>query len=348
MSAPFVNTRVKVVGTSKVDLNDQEGVAVSYSAEAMRYTVLLDNGRSVALKVANLVPVGEPGEARASSTGSGTWFPGAAGAGIPSMDQLISVLPGWLRDKVLRGEIPSIDDLSRIFPPGVTATHVGCVGILFLLMLFKFGMLRTLLLFSILGFIFYSGFAAFSRAGGGLSGITCAATEIGERLSRYIHTSTQRHIAPNLALGGLGAALLAVMYFMFTGDNAPHISGSVLSSPRFDAEEAYIRGYDDAVAGRPLQWSSHAQDFSATETSYNIPPNSYNPGPSRNQSLFGGFGFGKLITLGILAKQIYSLGAIPGAGWDINYARANLMNMSAMQKGFMALMVLRLVGMSPI
>jgi hypothetical protein len=360
MSAPFINTRVKIDGTSKSELNGQQGTATSYNSESMRYTVMMDNGQPVALKVVNLIPIGEAGQAGASGGGGGGGgFPGMAGMGMPDISQMLNQLPvpAWLKEKLTRGETPTMDDLRRLLPPGVTAMHVGAVAASFLLMFFKFGIIKTVILFALLGFIAYAGFGAFSEAGGGVSGLKAAGTAVGERLSAEVEKRTQRNIPPNLALGALGAALLAAMYYIFLTGGSAAPSFQPYSAPPYPglaARDAYGRGYDDAQGGKTEDWSRHADEFSGSSmgsmgSSMGSMGSSMGMQPTQSSGgMFAGFGFGKMFSLAILGKQIYSLGSVPGGGWDINFARVNVMNMSAMQKGMMMFMVARLVGMSPI
>ena len=47
--------RIRVVGTSKAELNDSAGVALKWDAQRQRYTVKLKDGRQVALKEQNVV-----------------------------------------------------------------------------------------------------------------------------------------------------------------------------------------------------------------------------------------------------------------------------------------------------
>lgn len=79
MSEPFVGKTVKVVGTSKVELNGSTGVALDYDRDKGRYTVQLENGGRVALKPVNLelapaatpsAGAGKPTASASSSTAS--------------------------------------------------------------------------------------------------------------------------------------------------------------------------------------------------------------------------------------------------------------------------------------
>ena len=80
------------------------------------------------------------------------------------------------------------------------------------------------------------------------------------------------------------------------------------------------------------------------------------PSPPLRPASRGGPTMGMLGMIGpiILGKQIFDLGRCPGIPigspgfWDWRLCIAQLKNLSGMRKGFMALMVLRILGMSPI
>ena len=364
MSAPFVNRRVKVTGTSKTELNGQTGQARSYNASAMRYTVLLDSGISVALKPVNLLPDGTEDD----GVGSGG-MPGMAGMpGMPDMSQLIELLPSWLKEKLQRGQTPDMSDLLRLLPPGVTIPHVGLVVVLFIVLVLKFGLLKTGLLFAILSYLVYSGYGAFTRAGGGVACMKAAAEAAGQEASGKIRAVSLQVSGVNLpakmAQGALVAVLVALLYFiLFSGAEANTSAASYspgyrdhhnsFASRVLSLEQAYRLGHADGVAGVDSEfgWSKNAppQD---DDYDYMPPPphrEQYSaPGSGGGGGLSSLFSFGKLFTVGMLGKQVHGLGSQPGGGWSKDLAVANLMNMGAVQKGFMALMVMRLFGMSPI
>mmetsp|Transcript_4078 Transcript_4078/g.6320 ORF Transcript_4078/g.6320 Transcript_4078/m.6320 type:complete len:349 (+) Transcript_4078:74-1120(+) len=348
MSAPYINRRVRVVGTSQPELNNQEGRATAYNTEKMRYTVLLDNGRSVALKPANLSPAGSEDEDSGHS-GMGGGFPGMGGgfpgmSGMPDLSQLLNNLPPWLRTMLMRGQLPSMGDLERLLPPGINIVHIGILVVIFVLMLFKFGLLKTGLLFAVCGFVVQAGFGAYVQSGGGVAGIKAAGVAIGRQASAKIFSVTKQHISPNLSLGAVGVALVGVLYYTFlTGQASLSPSSSAYTrSYGISPADAYDRGYEDALAGRPHNYAAH-MDTKAFEYSPSAAPTG-----GGMFSAIGGFGIGKLFSLAILGKQIYSLGSVPGGGWNMNLAMANLANQSTLQKVFLAFMVMRLLGMSPI
>ena len=64
--------------------------------------------------------------------------------------------------------------------------------------------------------------------------------------------------------------------------------------------------------------------------------------------MFGGFGIGKLFSIGMIVKQAYSLGTAGGAPFSVPAMIANAQTMPTSQKLMTGFMVLRLLGMSPI
>lgn len=342
MSAPYINRRVKVTGTSKPELNDQEGRATGYNRETNRYTVLLDNGRSVSLKVANLIP----GPVEDDSPSSG--IPGMSGMpGMPDMSKLFAMMPPWLSSKLMRGEMPNMNDLIRLLPPGVTLTHIGIVSVLFFVMVFRYGFMKSLIFFSFVVGSLYFGYTPYVEAGGGVSGLKAASNSLGRKFSYFIYSLTQQNIPEHLSIIALGAVSVAMLYYVFIqGGLAPIDSQSQYSGPTFTAEDAYDEGYADAKANRPHDW---------------IGSDSYRYASSRDRSAsgvrsgsgFGAFsmpslGIGNIFTIAMLGRQVYSLGSIPGGGWDMGLAYSNFMHMATMQKVFMGMMLLRLFGLSPI
>ena len=357
MSAPFENRRVKVTGTSKPELNGQTGVARSYSASSMRYTVQLDSGACVALRPVNLQPVGAEEEDGAGA-GAGA---GGMPEGMPDLGQLLHMLPPWLREKLARGQVPDMTDLQRLLPPGVTVTHVGGALALFVVMVFKLGLVRAALLFGLFGFFAFFGFGAYSRAGGGINGVKAAADAVAQQVSQRVGTMSQQQLklSPLMSMGAVGAIAVAVLYFSLVSGgytqrsvgSAPYDSSGEAfsySAPhsRMTLEQAYDLGYADGKDGHDSAWADHAPPRHESEDYFPAyPPPPPQAGSSGISNMFS---FGKLFTVGLLAKQIYGLGSQPQGGWSHELAMANLMNQSAVQKGFLALMVLRLFGMSPI
>jgi hypothetical protein len=114
-------------------------------------------------------------------------------------------------------------------------------------------------------------------------------------------------------------------------------------------QSAYDRGYDDGLGGAARQTMEEYKPESSP-----LPPKTrrpfkpmapMSPPPSSSSGLFGNMGIGGIIQIGFLCKNIYSLGGQPFNPMNIV---PNFMMQSNMQKFFMALMVARLFGMSPI
>lgn len=366
MSHPYVHRRVKVTGTSKAELNNQQGLVKNYSTDNMRYTVALDNGRSVALKPANLIPIDNADEAASGG------IPGMSGipamSGMPDLSKLMGMMPPWLMQKLMRGEIPGLDDAERLLhsflPPGVTLMHIGGATVLFLAMTYKLGFMKTLVLFGLVGFILFLAHGAFSRAGGGINGVKAGGQAVGEYVSDKIFETTKQKVSYNVGLGVAVVALLGVLYYVLFAGFVSSLfsfgsSGNDYSydEPPITASEAYSKGFEDGSAGRPRDWSSHVtlarQKFEENQKYHG---ESFSSAPSGSSgfslgSLFGGgggFGIGKLMSLGFFARQVYTLGSVPGGSWSMELAYANFMNQNTMQKCLFAFMLLRLFGISPI
>lgn len=336
MSAPFVNRRVKVTGTSRSELNGQIGLAQSYNANTIRYTVLLDSGMSLALKPVNLIPEGNEDE-----SGRGN-FPGMGG--MPDMNKALDMLPLWLKEKVMRGQAPDMSDIQRLLPSGVSLGHVGIFVALLMIMTLKIGVLRAFILFTMIGMLVYGGYGAFTRASGGINGLKAAMEAVGRLTLDKLNVS----LSPVSTQITVVVAVLAVLYFTLFSGSPSHVAPSheYYSHTSYlevmSLEEAYQLGYSDASSGVESDWQRHAPPRRA-------PPVDYSFASTPRGDMFSNFfSFGNIFTLVILGKQIYGLGAVPGGSWDRDLAVANLMNMGSIQKCFMVLMVLRLFGLSPI
>ena len=156
---------------------------------------------------------------------------------------------------------------------------------------------------------------------------------------------------------------MAVLYFvLFTGGASPPSAAyegyrpppssfSSRSSSSMSLQQAYLLGHADGEAGAAPDWPRHAPSsvYDEADDEYtNIPQYSMPAPSSGGGGVAGWFSFGKLFTVGLLAKQLHGLGAGPGGGWSWQQAVSGVRSMGAVQQGFMGLMVLRLFGMSPI
>ena len=116
MSAPFVGCRVQVLGTSKAELNGKHGRATGFNSERGRYTVVLDNGETIALKPSNVdrLPGGEDDG-------------GAASGGMPGVDRLFQSMglggPQLAQAQAQLAEVQRM--LKGFLPPGVDLSHAA-------------------------------------------------------------------------------------------------------------------------------------------------------------------------------------------------------------------------------
>jgi hypothetical protein len=161
-----------------------------------------------------------------------------------------------------------------------------------------------------------------------------------------------------MSLGALAVLVAAVLYYVFidgslggggAGAGLGSTMGGSFSGSLSVAEQAYAEGYEDAIAGREPNWAGSNSRRYASAQAASARADSASPPPSSGGSGFlGGFGLGKLFSLALVGRQVYTLGAVPGGGWDFNLARVNVVNLPTMQKIFLGMNVLRLFGMSPI
>jgi hypothetical protein len=143
-------SRVTVSGlVSKPELNDKTARVISSTTGANgmpRYMVQIEsNGEQISLAPKNLIPI-----SGSDDSGSGGGFGGFPGmpANLASM---MSSVPPWLREKVLRGEKPTFADLNRLLGTELSPMHIGGVAVLFVILFMKVGFIIALATCSVLG-----------------------------------------------------------------------------------------------------------------------------------------------------------------------------------------------------
>ena len=165
-----------------------------------------------------------------------------------------------------------------------------------------------------------------TRRGGSSSSSSSSSSSAFESTAEYARVQSAYKAGYDAAEGGLGfGANLQPLLNDAKRAMASAASGSSRSNDGFDDEEE-----DD-------------DDFAM-------------PSPPMRPAIRGGSTMGIIGMIGpiILGKQIFDLGRCPGIPigspgfWDWRLCIAQLKNLSGMRKGFMALMVLRMLGMSPI
>ena len=137
-----------------------------------RYQIRLPNGQVLALKPANLTPIATPDDG-----GGGGGF-----GGMPDLGAMLGQMPPWLREKIQRGEQPSVNDLKRLLGIEVPTPVLGGLAVAVALLWWKLGLVRALVVGAPLGFAVLVGFGPFSRAGGGVGGLKAGAGGVRDRV----------------------------------------------------------------------------------------------------------------------------------------------------------------------
>jgi uncharacterized membrane protein len=101
-------------------------------------------------------------------------------------------------------------------------------------------------------------------------------------------------------------------------------------------EEAYKLGFDDASSNKPFGMSS-LESLKPSPTVNNEIPYDYIP--SSPPASKGGFGFGTAMSMVIIGRSVMQLGMIPGQGFDVSVAMANLQTLPVYQQGLLGFSV---------
>lgn len=138
-------SQVKITGVSKPGLNDQIATVISGTTGSNgmpRYVIRLPSGEQISLAPKNLIPI-------AGNEDSG------GGGGMPGMPAnlagLMESLPPWFKEKLARGEQPDLNDLKRLVGIDISATEIGIFVVVFLLLFYKLGIFKALIVITFIG-----------------------------------------------------------------------------------------------------------------------------------------------------------------------------------------------------
>lgn len=344
--------RVRVRGlTSKPEFNGQEGVVERYIPERDRYQILcaLNNGERrvrINLKSSNLIP--------ASST---RWTALARAA-----------RSRWIR-------------LARQFvPPSVSDNTILMVfALAAIIYVYVLGPLKGL---AIAAIVLYVGFVsgvpqeyARNQHSGPLKAAECALHKLGNDIKNRLLVPTMQKIpfltaqAGNVRWyhGAIAFALSSYVLIRITSSSTSPTTNVSLSSSSTTTTSFHSTPYDEDIARAignayeaGFQDASGGHDFGHTDMSglardvrsgmnnrrgYNQEDLDYSAPYTAPTS--SSFGFGKMITVGLLGFNVWSLGKTPNGGWDVNVAVRGFQYLPTMRKALMGFLVLRVLGLSP-
>ena len=141
-----IGKQVKIVGTSRNNLNGQQGLAVNYNRDNGRYNVRLQNGTTMALKPGNLERLDDDDSGGSAGAGFGG-FPGMGGmGGMPGMNSPQMAQAQQMAQQYLR-------QAQALLPPGVTPQQAG-TGLLVLVvaLIYFVGLFKGLILLGAIGY----------------------------------------------------------------------------------------------------------------------------------------------------------------------------------------------------
>lgn len=321
------STIVKVVGTTRADINESLGVVVQYDAERSRYMVhLTKNQQMVAMKSDNLTEASmiEKGQAYFQLT--------------------------WNDPQVRR----ILANVTARLPPGVSLKQIGVgVGLLFVALIYFLGFSRTLILVSF-SMIVLTIIGPDLLEGARMQTIVRNAPE---RFKTIVRDSMPggTYIADKpYALAGLAALML--VFFVKGMLSAPSSGGSgggfdsmfssstapqrqLIKTP----EEYYKLGFDDAAAQKefgtslPVEETPPVVDGNMDYPDYPIPAQ---PQPSLGSKLFS---LSSAMSMMYIGRTVMQLGRGADGQWSFPLLKANLANMETWQLGLLGLSLYRFV-----
>jgi hypothetical protein len=202
-----------------------------------RYSVSV-NGNVLALKPKNLIPIAVPEDSGGGMGGMGGM------PGMPNMQQVLNQLPPWFKEKMQRGERPSFADVQKLLGLEVSTSQLTGLGAVFLLLFWKAGILKALLVTVALGCALVVGAGAYGRAGGKVAGLKAAARAVSAKVAELARAKAGYELTPTqaaLVAGALGLAVVAVCVQALAFSGGSRSAAAELGG----AGGGY--GYDDAM-----------------------------------------------------------------------------------------------------
>jgi len=272
--------------------------------------VLMDDGTSKSIQPKNLEVVGG-----ASPRGLPRGVPNLPGLSSPQMQEALHRAMEFVQ--------PMLQALPMLQGP----LGMGLIA-MFILLVWKAGLVRGLLVGGVLVVGLVNGLPHFQLAGGGLAGLRATVRGLGAGLATQMSRAVSHrvNITPSMGIALLGLIVFGLMQIAFSGGD------SITSYPvAGSTEEAYAAGFRDGSSG--LEYG----------TSIPVSP-SASAVPSTGS---GGFGLSSLFSLGLLGKTGYDLGRTPG-GWNPQVAFQNIKTLPPLQIALLSFLIVRLLGLSPI
>eukprot|EP00040_Diaphanoeca_grandis_P026566 m.149147 g.149147 ORF g.149147 m.149147 type:complete len:357 (+) comp30641_c0_seq1:1174-2244(+) len=333
MSAPMVNKAVQVNGTSRDDLNGQQGVAESFDDAKGRYVVRLTSGATVSLKPSNLVVTDSSSSDSGAASATPSWIPK-----LPKFDLaqlrgqaqmlLSQFLPGVKVETVMYG-------LAVFFSIAIVATMtLGLMPGAFIMIILQ----------GILIWTFKAAMAALPQ--GGVAVVKAVFKDLGEKVSAKASTLTgTSYVSPRIAQGIIVVVTISVVFLLLPGgvptpvptpfpnegadahshtdnkptDDAP--SSDVYVSKEYEAgwrDHEKNNTYGASMPPGRMRRSDY-QPVSPNAGSFSSSSSSSIP-PSSSSSSSSSFSLFRYMPLMLMASQAYQLGGSP---WSAQVFLAN-------------------------
>mmetsp|Transcript_15735 Transcript_15735/g.17764 ORF Transcript_15735/g.17764 Transcript_15735/m.17764 type:complete len:337 (+) Transcript_15735:212-1222(+) len=335
MSGPYCGHRVKVIGTSKDDLNGTEGVATSFDAGSGRYHVSFPGNKVLALRPVNLESLGAADTSSSSTFGS---MPGM-GANSPQMQE------------AQRQAQEILNQLQTMLPPGITIQQaLGGVAVFVIFFIYRLGFL-----FGIPSSLFILGsvviaFPSFKNAGGGMEGVKAGVSTLSQRLSAQVAQQTgwpvtEKHATIAIAMLFGWTAFLLVSPLLMSSRSAHAAREEVFAAPNtFQGSaiglfEAYEQGYEAGKGGEAYE-NPFTKGEGAHRASDDIYSNVDVDVSSARSSRSSFFSLDKILPLILVGKAVYDMGGRP---WNQQTFINNFQAADWWKKALMGLAVMRML-----
>lgn len=325
------NRRVKVVNTSKQELNGQTGTEVQYDPDKGRYTIQLDNGQRVALKPDNVEYLPKD-ESKGGGGGFGG-FPGMGGmGGIPGLNPEVMMQAQQLMQQV-------VTTVQSMLPPGVSLQNFGYGALAVVgLLVYKIGMIKGLLFSSIFGGILFVAAPVYKQNGGGITGAKKAWQHIGSMVSDKIHSQIGKRFPTIVSHVLLVLTIVLAVCFCFSlfVFSPAYVSSSTAGAGGGGTlDEIYSAGYADGQKNAPYGTSKPASSSSSSSS----------PSSSMMGGLLSRFGIMEIMMLGFWGKTVYDLGSYGGsARWSPAAALQGLRGLPPYRLALLGFTIVRMLG----
>lgn len=332
------STYVKIVNTSREEMNGRFGLIISYSSDRNRYLLFFcDNGSQGMLKPENLVKTS-------------------------TIETYQAQFQQLRNDPRVKQEIARFYNLAQEKLGGMKPEYAAAgIGVLLLLLTMMIGFTKMVLLTSLLMLV------GVIIAPDVLANVMNTNNRnwkiVATNFPRRCRETLERNLpaARGKVTDKMAAGIVVFVVFMSlrvlltssaSSPSLPSPTKTTASPPRSTVsssasalEQAYKLGYDDATANEPYGTSSLASlqtpSRSFDEIDYDYIP----PAAQQRKAKGSGFGIGTIFSMVMVGRTLMQLGTNPvNGGFDIQLAIANFQTLPVWQQGMMGLSLYKIIN----